>query len=51
MQIEYVLGRWPNDELPLVKIKNKKAVEVVESFVYRGLERTMNDYNKIEITL
>lgn len=51
MQVEYVLGRWHKNELPLIKIKNEKAVQVVESFIQMGLERTMNDYNKIEITL
>ncbi len=51
MQVEYVLGTGSNEEIPLVKIKNEKAVQVVESFIHMGLERTMNDYNKIEITL
>jgi len=51
MQVEYVLGNWRQEEVPLVKIKIGKAVQVVESFVHMGLERTMNDYNKIEITL
>jgi peptidyl-tRNA hydrolase, PTH1 family len=51
MQVEYVLGTWRKDDLPLIKIKNEKAVQVVESFVHMGLERTMNDYNKLEITL
>jgi PTH1 family peptidyl-tRNA hydrolase len=51
MQVEYVLGRWNPDELALVKLKNEKAVDLIESFVTTGLERTMNDYNKIEITL
>jgi peptidyl-tRNA hydrolase, PTH1 family len=51
MQVEYVLGTWPKTDLALVKIKNDKAVEIVESFAHQGLERTMNDYNKIEITL
>ena len=51
MQVEYVLGKWPKDLLPFLKIKNEKTVQVVESFVNMGLERTMNDYNKIEITL
>jgi PTH1 family peptidyl-tRNA hydrolase len=51
MQVEYVLGKWRIDEMPLVKIKIEKSVQVVESFVHLGLERTMNDYNKIEITL
>jgi len=51
MQVEYVLGQWSQDEIPLVKMKIEKSVQVVESFVHQGLERTMNDYNKIEITL
>jgi PTH1 family peptidyl-tRNA hydrolase len=51
MQVEYVLGKWRKEDLPLVKLKNDKAVQVVESFIHMGLERTMNDYNKIEITL
>jgi peptidyl-tRNA hydrolase, PTH1 family len=51
MQVEYVLGTWGTADIPLLKIKNGKAVQVVESFVHMGLERTMNDYNKIEITL
>jgi peptidyl-tRNA hydrolase, PTH1 family len=51
MQVEYVLGKWPAAEIPLIKIKIEKAVQVVESFVHMGLARTMNDYNKIEITL
>ena len=51
MQVEYVLGTWRKEDLPLIKIKNEKAVQIVESFVHMGLERTMNDYNKIDITL
>ncbi|MFI5194927.1 MAG: aminoacyl-tRNA hydrolase [Chitinophagales bacterium] len=51
MQVEYVLGRWNPEDLPLVKLKNEKAVQVIESFVTAGLERTMNDYNKMLITL
>jgi PTH1 family peptidyl-tRNA hydrolase len=51
MQVEWVLGKWREEDLPLLKIKNEKAVQIVESFVYTGLERTMNDYNKIELTL
>ena len=51
MQVEYVLGKWNADELPLVKVKNEMAVQGIESVVTAGLERTMNDYNKKEITL
>ena len=51
MQVEYVLGKWPAAEVPLLKKKNEKVVEMIESFSTAGLERTMNDFNKLEITL
>jgi len=51
MQVEFVLGKWQQEELPLVRLKIKKSVEVIESFVSTGIERTMNQYNKLEITL
>jgi len=50
-QVEYVLGKWPAADIPLLKKKNDKAIEMIESFSTAGLERTMNDYNKLEITL
>ncbi len=51
MQVEYVLGRWTAEEVPLVKKKIDASVEVIESFVLSGIELTMNRANKIEITL
>ena len=45
-QIEFVLGKWQPDELPYVKDKILKSVEVIESFATIGIERTMNAYNK-----
>jgi PTH1 family peptidyl-tRNA hydrolase len=50
-QVEFVLGRWSGNELPLVKLKIGKSVEMIESFVTAGIERTMNQYNKLDITL
>lgn len=50
-QVDYVLGKWSNDQLPLVKLKVEKCVEVLESFVTMGIERTMNEANKLEFTL
>ena len=50
-QVEYVLGRWTGTELPIVKIKIEKSVEIIENFATIGIERTMNQYNKLEITL
>jgi PTH1 family peptidyl-tRNA hydrolase len=51
MQVEYVLDRWTAEETPLVKKKIDASVEVIESFVLSGIDRTMNHANKIEITL
>jgi len=50
-QVDYVLGKWKDTELPLVKLKIEKSVEIIESFSLIGIERTMNQYNKLEITL
>ena len=48
MQVEFVLGRWTNEELPLVRLKVEKAVEVIENFIFTGIERTMTEVNKKE---
>jgi PTH1 family peptidyl-tRNA hydrolase len=45
-QVEFVLGKWTADELPYVKDKILKSVEVIESFASIGIERTMNTFNK-----
>jgi len=45
-QVEFVLGKWQPDELPYVKDKILKSVEVIESFAAVGIERTMNTFNK-----
>ena len=50
-QVDFVLGRWKEDELPLVRQKIDKTVELVESFVTSGIERTMNQYNNLDFTL
>lgn len=50
-QVDYVLGRWTPGELPLVKFKVEKSVELLETFVTMGLEKAMNLYNKLEFSL
>lgn len=45
-QVEFVLGRWEKNELPVVLEKIARSVEIIESFASIGLERTMNTYNK-----
>lgn len=50
MQVDFVLGKWNKEELPVIKIKIEKSVEIIESFVFAGLQRTMNLINNLEIT-
>jgi PTH1 family peptidyl-tRNA hydrolase len=51
MQADFVLGKWFESEIPLVKLKIEKSVELLESFINAGIEQTMTFYNKLEITL
>jgi PTH1 family peptidyl-tRNA hydrolase len=47
MQVEFVLSRWPQEEIPLVKLKVEKCIEVIENFATIGIDRTMNTINSI----
>lgn len=46
-QVEFVLGKWKNTEMPVVQEKIDKCSEIIESFASIGLARTMNEYNKL----
>jgi PTH1 family peptidyl-tRNA hydrolase len=48
MQVEFVLGKWFKEELPIVKTKIDASVEVIENFAAMGIERTMNLVNNKE---
>ena len=50
-QVEFVLGKWSDAEWPLVSRKIEKSLEVIDSFILRGIGHTMNEYNKLDITL
>jgi len=45
-QVDFVLGRWTGDELPYVKDKILKSIDVIESFASVGIDRTMTQFNK-----
>ena len=51
MQADFVLGKWKNDELQLVKYKVEKAVDIIENFAAIGLDKTMSMVNNLNITL
>lgn len=45
LQADYVLGKWYNEEEPLVKLKIEKSVEAIEIFVTQGINAAMNAIN------
>ena len=47
MQVEFVLNRWLQEEIPLVKLKIEKCIEVIENFATIGIDRTMNTINSV----
>jgi PTH1 family peptidyl-tRNA hydrolase len=47
MQADFVLGKWQKQELPVVKYKVEKCVEIIESFAAIGLDKTMSLYNHL----
>ena len=50
-QSDFVLGRWSQEELPLMTLKKDKCVSIVESFIIRGISQTMNEWNKLDISV
>ncbi len=48
-QVDFVLGKWGEEECPIVKMKIEKSVEVIENFAFLGLDRAMNAINSITL--
>lgn len=44
-QIDYVLGKFPPEEVSLMPEKMERAVEIIKSFCLAGVQNTMNQYN------
>src|SRR6056297_194088 len=44
-QVEYVLGKWSEEENSLMDERLEKSTAVVTSFVLAGIARTMNQFN------
>jgi PTH1 family peptidyl-tRNA hydrolase len=51
MQADFVLSKWLKNEEPIVKLKIEKSVEAIEAFATSGIENTMNEINKLSITV
>lgn len=50
MQSDYVLGKWRQEEIPLVRLKIEKCVEIIENFAAVGLDKTMAMVNNLIYT-
>ena len=46
MQIQWVLGRFDNEDLDVLNPKIETAVDIIKSFVLAGIDITMNAFNK-----
>jgi PTH1 family peptidyl-tRNA hydrolase len=44
-QVDYVLGKWADEENKTIEPRIKLAIEMVQSFATIGLQRTMSAYN------
>jgi len=49
MQSDFVLGKWMAEEIPQVQLKIQKCVDTIEKFATIGIEKTMNEVNKLSI--
>ena len=50
MQVQFVLGNWWNEEIPVVNQKIVKCSEIIEQFVLLGIEKTMTNVNNLSFT-
>jgi len=44
-QSDFVLGKWTDDEETVMIPKVKSAMEMIRSFIVRGIDQTMTSYN------
>lgn len=47
MQVDYVLGRYSDDDMKTLQPALDLGVEIIRSFVLAGIDITMNQYNKL----
>jgi PTH1 family peptidyl-tRNA hydrolase len=46
MQIDWVLGRYSEEELKALQPAIDLGVQIIQSFVLAGIDITMNQFNK-----
>ena len=48
-QVDFVLGKWAQEERKTIDLKIQQSVEVIESFAVVGMSRTMTIANALDI--
>lgn len=46
-QVDFVLGKWLKEEIPVIEEKIYTSVDIIETFVLMGINEAMNKYNKL----
>lgn len=46
-QVDWVLGKYSNDDMKVLQPSIDCAVDIIKSFVLAGIDNTMNAYNKL----
>lgn len=44
-QVNYVLDQWNDEEKKLLPDRIERAIEIIKSFCFIGVDRTMNEFN------
>jgi len=47
MQVDWVLGRYSEEEMKVLEPRLELGAEIIKSFVLAGIDITMNQYNKL----
>lgn len=51
MQVEFVLSTWRKEEIPVVREKIEKSLEIIESFATIGIDQTMSLVNHLSFPI
>ena len=44
-QVEYVLGKWSEEELKFLPERLERSTALIRSFIFSGIKNTMNQFN------
>lgn len=47
-QIDFVLGKWNDEEMPVVQKKINACAILIEQFIFEGVPKMMNEANRLE---